>query len=447
VIPAGKYVPQFLARTAANAAAATVNGANLGGARLAAAGIRPHTLSRMSRPVNRLEERGGPVVTLPALPQPVEALPALRRRRLKTLAWIGAAGGAIVLAAAAALLIIAHRPEPEPAERESRFITSAGARFDDGIRILAGMTGDRYVDALGNTWLGDRWFVGGDAVSAPRTQLLRARDPALFVNRREGDFRYRIPLDVGIYELRLYFAERMYGAGNLSGGGETSRLFDVYANEKLLLNHLDVISDAHGSNTEDVKVFTDISPAKDGYLDLHFVGYKEKAFVNGIELLPGIPHHMRPFRIVAGPNPFKDRQGRVWERDEFAVGGQTVARSDAPSNTPEPELYLSERYGNFTYTIPVAAGTYTARLYFSEAWFGPDKPAGGGEGDRIFDVQCNGVALLKNFDVFKTAGGSNRAVVKTFRGLKPNAQGKLVFSFVPVANYAFVNAIEVVAEE
>ena len=65
---------------------------------------------------------------------------------------------------------------------------------------------------------------------------------------------------------------------------------------------------------------------------------------------------------------------------------------------------------------------------------------------RVFDVFCNGVALLRNFDTFRAAGGPQRAVEKTFHGITPNAQGKIVLSFVPVENYASVNAVEVVEE-
>jgi hypothetical protein len=82
-------------------------------------------------------------------------------------------------------------------------------------------------------------------------------------------------------------------------------------------------------------------------------------------------------------------------------------------------------------------------LHFAETYFGPGKPGGGGVGSRVFDVYCNGVALLKNFDVYKTAGAADAAVDRTFTGLEPNAQGKFVLSFVPVLNYACINAIEV----
>ena len=65
---------------------------------------------------------------------------------------------------------------------------------------------------------------------------------------------------------------------------------------------------------------------------------------------------------------------------------------------------------------------------------------------RLFDVYANGVALLRNFDIFKEAGGEDRPLHKVFHSLQPNAQGKLVFSFVPVKNYACINAIEVLDE-
>ena len=42
--------------------------------------------------------------------------------------------------------------------------------------------------------------------------------------------------------------------------------------------------------------------------------------------------------------------------------------------------------------------------------------------------------------------GSLHALDKTFKGLEPNAQGKLTFAFTPIHGYAMVNAIEVLDE-
>jgi hypothetical protein len=63
----------------------------------------------------------------------------------------------------------------------------------------------------------------------------------------------------------------------------------------------------------------------------------------------------------------------------------------------------------------------------------------------VFDVLFNGRLLLANFDVFKQVG-SLHALDKTFKGLEPNAQGKLTFTFTPTHDYAILNAIEVVDE-
>jgi hypothetical protein len=52
----------------------------------------------------------------------------------------------------------------------------------------------------------------------------------------------------------------------------------------------------------------------------------------------------------------------------------------------------------------------------------------------------------RRFDIFKEAGGPDRAVDRTFHKLHPNAPGKLVISWVPVDNHACVYAIEVIDE-
>ena len=64
---------------------------------------------------------------------------------------------------------------------------------------------------------------------------------------------------------------------------------------------------------------------------------------------------------------------------------------------------------------------------------------------RVFNVFCNGKALLENFDLAEAAKQSD-IVIRRFPGLEPNAQGKLVLSFVPVEGYASVTGIEVMPQ-
>jgi hypothetical protein len=116
------------------------------------------------------------------------------------------------------------------------------------------------------------------------------------------------------------------------------------------------------------------------------------------------------------------------------------------TGTANPELYRVERYGNFSYAIPVAPGRYTVTLRFAERYFGAANSVGGGAGSRIFHVFCNGESMLKNLDVFKEAGGSGRALEKTFTGVAPNEQGHILLEFKPVENYAMIYAIEVIPE-
>ncbi|HCE00863.1 MAG TPA: hypothetical protein DER07_07445 [Armatimonadetes bacterium] len=126
------------------------------------------------------------------------------------------------------------------------------------------------------------------------------------------------------------------------------------------------------------------------------------------------------------------------------IGGRK--RIEAIQGTTDPELYRGERYGRLTYTIPVPPGsTYTAVFHFAETWFG-SQGGGGGAGSRLFDVLCNGVLLERELDVYREAGGAFRALRRTYRGLKPTPNGKLVFQLVPGRNYAFLNALEILDE-
>ena len=113
----------------------------------------------------------------------------------------------------------------------------------------------------------------------------------------------------------------------------------------------------------------------------------------------------------------------------------------------EAQLYAGERFGNFSYTIPVTPGTYTVVLHMSERWLGPGQPGGKeGAGSRLFDILCNGVFLERNFDVYSRAGGPNRALTRTYRGIEPNHQANIVLSFVPIKNFGIVSAVEVIQE-
>jgi Malectin domain len=65
---------------------------------------------------------------------------------------------------------------------------------------------------------------------------------------------------------------------------------------------------------------------------------------------------------------YVDPLGRTWSKDQYFTGGLVYcASNNSPiSNTELDGLYHCERYGSYSYSIPVAAGSYTVTLHFAE---------------------------------------------------------------------------------
>jgi hypothetical protein len=428
VLPAGQYTPKFISRTETDVPAP---------AEIAPAEQPPSAVTAVMVP-----EPLPPTAPL-QLPQPARAwlMPGLAL--------------AIVLAAAAVLWFVRPNANPDakrPADTPTGAVAAKPATpelapvladNDEGaIRIMAGDRKTNYVDKAGHLWLPDRYFTGGTPFRRVPIEIRRTQDPLLFENGREGGFAYKIPLQPGTYDLRLYFAETWFK-------GEALRSVNVAVNG-LQASSFDIISDAGGVDTATTKVFRNVSPGKDGTLDLIFQGSRENpSFLNAIEILPGVagsvPGKMRPIRLTTGEHPYQDKTGHFWLPDESAYGGRRSTRSTPMEGTVDPGLYQNQRFGHFTYSIPVAeGGHYTVVLHFAETWFGTSN-APGGPGSRVFDVYCNGTTLLKEFDILRE-GASNRVLIKTFHGIPASPQGKLNLEFTPRVNYALINAIEIVEE-
>jgi hypothetical protein len=318
-----------------------------------------------------------------------------------------------------------------------------GPPAGEEIRILAGDSRS-FVDHAGKLWSADVFFTGGEPVKSATQHIARTLDPEFYRSSRQGQFRYDIPLRRGIYELRLHFAETVYGPESNGVGGEGSRILTVRANGKTLLDHLDLVADAGAAGTADVKVFTGIEPAADGQLHLEFSGAEGRlAILSAIEILPGLAGKIRPVRILARTSPYYSNDSQWWSPDDAFQGGQLATYSTPVSGTDDPELYETERWGNFSYAVPVTPARYTAVLHFAlrhNAWSPSSQPP---VGAQVFNVYCNGKALLQDFNLAKEG---HDVVVRRFTGLEPNAQGKLLFSFVPVEGYASVAGIEVLPQ-
>ena len=368
--------------------------------------------------------------------------------------WIGAIAGVLLVGFGYGWLAMQHRKQSESiVELAKPSIRAADPQFGlpngQEVRILAG--GSRsLVDHAGKFWSADTGFSGGTPVKADVQQIWRTQDPGFYRTCRQGEFRYDIPLKRGVYELRLHFAETVYGPESTEREGKWSRLIDVRANGKALLTRFDVVTDAGASRTADVKVFPDMTPAADGQLHLEFSGEDgTQAILSAIEILPGARGHIRPVRILARQTPYYSNDSQLWRPDSFFEGGQLASYTSPVSGTDDPELYETERWGNFSYAIPVSTGRYSVTLYFAVRHGAWDEASTSDQSKpgvaHVFNVFCNGTALLRNFDLAGDARHSD-VVIRKFTGLEPNSQGKLLLNFVPVEGYATVTGIEVLPE-
>jgi hypothetical protein len=150
-------------------------------------------------------------------------------------------------------------------------------------------------------------------------------------------------------------------------------------------------------------------------------------------------------RIVGRDVPYYSDDSRWWSPDVYFKGGQISASQEAALGTDDPEFYETERWGHFSYAIPVAPGRYAVTLHFVEHHAGSGDGASSASAQRVFNVFCNGKTILSNLNIVDEVG-ENRPLAKKIKSLEPNAQEKLLLEFVSVTGYATVSAIEVVQE-
>jgi len=148
-------------------------------------------------------------------------------------------------------------------------------------------------------------------------------------------------------------------------------------------------------------------------------------------------------RVVAGRSTsYTDTTGKVWSADRaYSVGswgntgGSTYSNSNTISGTPDPDLYRSERFGNFQYQFTVPDGNYQITLKFAEIYWDA-------VGQRVFNVDIEGTRVMSTVDL-NALVGKNTAYDRTF-AVTAN-DGVLNIDFRTITDNAKISAIEVVS--
>lgn len=123
-----------------------------------------------------------------------------------------------------------------------------------------------------------------------------------------------------------------------------------------------------------------------------------------------IAHH----RIRSGPlGAYVDSFGNTWDADRDFVGttGTTVSEFSI-NGTPDPDLYIDERYGiagalwGYVLDVP-GPGTYRVRVHLAEIYWNE-------AGARLFDIEINGVTVESDIDIWAEVG-IHYALVKEYQ--------------------------------
>lgn len=87
----------------------------------------------------------------------------------------------------------------------------------------------------------------------------------------------------------------------------------------------------------------------------------------------------------------------IWQADQYFQGGSTSSNYGLPSFMG---IFLTERYGNFSYVVPVTNGNHTVVIQAAEIYWQA-------KGKRIFNVKINGKQVLTNVDLYALGGFAN----------------------------------------
>jgi hypothetical protein len=142
-----------------------------------------------------------------------------------------------------------------------------------------------------------------------------------------------------------------------------------------------------------------------------------------------------PIRVACGSD---DEIGGFVPDPNMVSGGMnhtdasidTSATNAAPAGVYQGECYASD----FSYTFPVLKDqSYKVRLHFAEIF-------DDGKGNRLENIAINGKPVLTDFDIFAEAGALNKAVVKEFSDITPDAEGNVVIRISAAPNSPDQNA-------
>ena len=304
------------------------------------------------------------------------------------------------------------------------------------IPVESGMVINTGGDAIADLGaMKDTYFKNGRTYKTSASILNTTKD-AIYQSERYGNpVNYSVPLPNGQHTVKLHFAEIYFSSSG-------KRVFDVYIENNLVLDNLDIFSEV-GKNYALVKEFqVDVA---DGTLNIDFNAIADNAKISAIEIISGSTTTDNNTNNITNINVGGDQLtfgDKSFDKDAYFNGWRTYSTSSSIANTDNDKLYQSERFGGVSgnplnYTIPVTAGNYDVTLHFAELYWTAS-------GKRIFDVYINNSMVLEDFDIYAEAG-KNKAITKTFTVSSSGDYIKI--DIIASLDYGKLSGIEIVPSD
>lgn len=218
------------------------------------------------------------------------------------------------------------------------------------------------------------------------------------------------PVENGDYNVTLKFAE-LYAPGAAKG----SRVMDVVAEDILIESGLDVFDKAGGVyRTHDVSFSVAVT---DGTMSISINPVNgSNPILNALQIVKADKPEQVEWNLnlggvvtVANGLTYEADPGVGYGKDSTTEAIDLNANEVINATEDDIELFKTTRIGfeGLSYNRALPNGNYEVTLGFVETYHN-DKAL------RVFDVAIEGIVVLDDFDVYRTAGGRNRALKRVF---------------------------------
>ena len=142
------------------------------------------------------------------------------------------------------------------------------------------------------------------------------------------------------------------------------------------------------------------APNKDGYLysrSFEYLDVSVNVLTGETSLIWYDTPRTEIEAINCGGGALTSTDGTEYYADQSFSGGSTYSTVDPISGTSDDPLYQTERFGAFSYNVPVANGTYDVLLQFAEIFNDQS-------GSRSFGIVVEGTTAVSDLDIFAEVG-------------------------------------------